>query len=116
MELVVRSALIVFALGIAVGSAYFMGHERADIAPIRALQSSLVMYGLFSAGVVGWWPTPDVWSTVGKFVVLGLFVLDVARDVVWLKRPKPPVFTAVSSWTDATAGLLMLVCVVFLWP
>jgi hypothetical protein len=116
MELLVRSVLIVFAVGIAVGSAYFMGHERADVTPMKALQSSLITYGLLGAGVVALWPTPDLWSTVGKFVVIGLFVLDVARDVVWLKWPKPPVFTAVNSWTDAISGLLMLVCVVFLWP
>jgi hypothetical protein len=116
MELLVRSVLIVFAVGIAVGSAYFMGHERADIAPMKALQSSVVTYGLMGAGVVALWPTPDVWSTVGKCTVLGLFALELGRDALALKWPRPPVFTPVTSWTDAISALLMLVCVVFLWP
>lgn len=116
MELFLRGAIIVFAVGVAVGAALFVGHERVDIAPMRALQSSLVLYGLLGAGIMVWWPTPDVWSTVGKFVVLGLFVLELARDAVALKWPKPPVFTPVNSWMDAISGLLMLACTVFLWP
>lgn len=116
MELFLRGTLIAFAVGIAVSAAVFIGGERADVAPMKALQTSMITYGLLGASALVWWPTPDVWAIVGKCVVLGLFALDLARDVAALKWPKPPVFTAVSSWTDAIGALLMLVCVVFLWP
>lgn len=116
MELFARTALIVFATALAFSAALFQGDERPDVTPLKALRTSLVSNGAISVLVLVWWPTPDMWSTIGKFAVIGLLGLDVARDVVALKWPRPPVFTSVDSWVTALGSLVALACTVFLWP
>jgi hypothetical protein len=116
MELFARTALIVFAAGVAFSAAFFQGDERPDLPPMKALRGALLSNGALSVLALVWWPTPDLWSTVAKFAVVGLLGLDVARDVVALKWPRPPVFTAVNSWVTAIGALLALACTVFLWP
>lgn len=116
MELFAQSVLVVFAAGVAFSAAVFQGDERPNGTPMKTLRSSLICNGMLSMLVLVWWPTPDLWSTIGKFAVFGLLGLDVARDVAALKWPRPPVFTAVSSWVNAIGALLVLACAVFLWP
>lgn len=111
-----RSALGVFAVGIAIGAMVYEGEPRVEGPPARALKLSLLTYTPMGVAVLMLWPTPDVWSTVGKYVVLGLFALDIGRDVLALKWHRGPVVTSLSAWSSALGAIMMLVCVVFLWP
>lgn len=116
MEVALRLVLIVYSSAAALAIAFSAGQERPEVDLRSTLKATLVVYALMSAGVIVWWPTPDLWSAIGKYTVLAMFVLDVVGISLSIKYPRGPVLGHVQASVMIVGALMVLVSVVFLWP
>lgn len=114
MEILARTVLILLAVTVAATSFQDIGKKTVCTREEYAVIATVV-YGLVGSGLVLWWPTPDVWSAIGKWSVLTSFAIDWAAAVILL-RSAQPVKTMSMALFGCAYGLMWLGCAVFLWP
>lgn len=116
MEATLRYVLIFYAAGLALSMAFHVGQHRSQGSYRHLFLVALFTYALMSPGIWVWWSTPDLWSVIGKYTVLGLLLADLAYVAVAVKYPPGPVLTTTRASVYVTGALAGLVCIVFLWP
>lgn len=109
-----RTVLILLAITVVASSFKDLGKKSENSREEYVVLTGIV-YGLLGTGLVLWWPTPDVWSAIGKWVVLGSFVFDWAMAVIRIGQPRLVRTRANAVW-ECAHGIMWLVCAVALWP
>ena len=115
MEEALRYALMFYAAGTALSVAFTVGQHRPVGNYRHIFLVTLLAYTLITPGIWSSWPTPDLWSAIGKYTVLALLVADLAYLAVGIKYPRGPVLSTTRGSIYITGALAALVCVVFLW-
>jgi hypothetical protein len=95
METVTQVVFVLFHLTVAAFAFTMIGETPEGDNRRKSVATTTFIYGLFTIGIILWWGTPDIASTIAKYGTIALLWVPWATELPKINKP----FGVVKTWT-----------------